>query len=81
MSLKSLFKKVSEPVFRFFDREEIYAAESCKKAAEAGYGYVAARGGAVKVRISPEKAQAAIESCDNRLAVLYKRNPDMAPKP
>lgn len=81
MSLKTLFESVTKPVVRFFERQEIYAAESSKQAAEAGYGYVAARGGAVKVRITPEKAQATIESCDNRLAVLYKRHPDMAPKP
>lgn len=81
MSLKSLFTKATQSVTRYFERQEIRAAESCKEAAEAGYGYVAARGGAVKVRITPEKAEKTIESCNQRLAVLYKRNPDMAPKP
>ena len=81
MSLKSLFTNAVQSVTRFFERQEIQAVESCKEAAEAGYGYVAARGGAVKVRITPEKAKKTIESCNQRLDVLYKRNPDMAPKP
>jgi len=81
MSLKSLFTNAVHAVTRFIDRQEIQSAESCKKDAEAGYGYIAARGGAVKVRITPEKAEKTIESCNQRLAVLYKRNPDMAPKP
>ncbi|MGZ9096975.1 MAG: hypothetical protein ACXW30_01605 [Micavibrio sp.] len=81
MSLKSVFKNATNAVARFLDRQEIHAVKSCKEAAESGYGYIAARGGAVKVRLTPEKAKETIENCDRRLDVLYKRNPDSAPKP
>lgn len=81
MSLKTFFENVTRPVARFLDRQEIQAVKSYKEAAESGYGYVAARGGAVKVSITAEKAKATIKSCEQRLDILYKRNPDVAPKP
>lgn len=81
MPLKSLFKNAAQSVIRFVDHKKIRIAESCKADAEAGYGYMATCGSVVKIRLTPEQAQRTVEACNHRLAILYERNPDMAPKP
>lgn len=76
MRLMSFFKDAVESVSRYLENQEISSLKEAKALAEKQVGYVAARGGAVKVKISPEKAQHIIETCDQRLAVIeQKRNP------
>lgn len=73
MSVKAFFQKAAAPVVRFLENQEIAALKGNKEWAESGFRYVAARGGAVLVKATPEEARSVIESCDRRLAVLEER--------
>jgi hypothetical protein len=82
MSARSFFKKASDGFARFLENQEIAALNDSIEIAKRGQNYVAARGGAVPVSVSPERAQKTIEECTERLAEIErKRNANLTPKP
>ncbi len=79
MRLKSFFKSAAETVTRYLEKLEVSSLNETKALAEQQKTYIAARGGAVKVSISPEKAQSIIEICDTRLAEIAQKRNSAAP--
>lgn len=82
MSLRSFFKNAADGVVRFLENQEITAMKDSILMAKTGRTYVAARGGAVSIDISPEMAQETIERCTQRIAEIeHKRAARNSPQP
>lgn len=73
MALRAVFKQICDTVSRYREDQEIRNLEGVKRLAESGYGYVAARGGAVIIPISAETAKKNIEHCEKALTEIAKK--------
>jgi hypothetical protein len=82
MSLRSFFKKAVNDFSLFLEKREVASLKETIETARKGQGYVAARGGVVKVQVSPEKAKFTLDYCYDRLdEIERKRRERNAPKP
>ncbi len=73
MSFRSLFKKAVDGYTRFLENQEVAGLEGAIRVAKEGKTYVAARGGAVLMNTSPERAQKTIQTCTERLGEIERK--------